>query len=946
MENTAPKGSLTNTDSVSATPGIAGMDALEEASVLSELAGASIFVYEFASRRFSLFRGLYSSEKKAITASLSGASDAAAIIGVHPDDARKIEAMFALMEKEDSKVSDVVRVTADDGVFHTVKVTARAVFRGEKPQAAIGIVEDADDKKADSGAEKGAKIRDSLTSFLSHAVIQSAITHELKTRVEVRRDALVLIDFDNLSEINEKLGRVFGDEILIFAAEKIVEACKGKDCLFGRFSGDEFLLFFKDMRNDVELESILYRIIEMIQGLYVGEIGIPSLSASAGVVMTSGAAELRSLLEKAKKAIYIQKICKVDGFLFYTSEMEGEILGQYIDFPRAQEAGEEPHSGSETADMLLDILSNTKDLDSAINLSLLKIGRRYSIESERVIEFFETGGAVEAQKTYEWGKRTGGSSGCEAVKLSRHELNLLKRGGDRIVTGVAEKALFPLAALLPKESSIAAAKIYNEGELSGFLVFSRADPADKWGKNELSVLRTFAKILSSYIAKTRGFIRAEEMVKRISQTDQLTGLYNYNDFRVAAAKAVNADGGENDFAVCALDVRGFKYVNEFYGYKGGNMLLKAAADFFIENRYFELGCRMLSDIFLVLVKMPKGVSDNTLNREIHMNMEKFLENQLRHYPRCNLHIVCGTCRVSLPDVDVQKAMDNANTLRKLQKNEFATSCKIYTGETAAALDFRTQLTNSLPAALAHHEFIFHLQPKVSVRTGRIVGAEALVRWEKDGKMLPPGLFLPVFESNGLITMIDFYVYEIVCRHLLERLKAKKPVVPISLNVSGVHLQSKGFAKSLLSIVRQHSVPPELLEFELTETVLLENLEAATKVFSFLQKEGFKISIDDFGSGHSSMLLLKEFQFDVVKMDKGFLPRNEEISGKDKIILSSAIDMAAKLNIKVLCEGVEKKEHVDFLKTTACDLIQGFYFSKPLPVKEFDKLIEENHAFEV
>ena len=945
MQDTAPNGALPDAEGGLGLLGSASEPALAQAGILSELIGVAIFIYEFGTGRFALFPGLLGREKKAMPANFTGVSDAAGAIGIHPDDARRVEAMLNALEKEASSCASVVRAAGPDGVFRLVRVAAKAVFRDGRPKVAVGFAEPADAEKADSSAEKDSERLDPLTRFLGHAEIQRAIIHELNTRVEVRRDALVLLEFDNLQEISEKLGRVFGDELLILAAEKVAEACRDKDCLFGRFSGDEFLLFFKDMHNDAELEDILSGIIKMIRGLYVDEIGTPSLSASAGVVMTSGAAELRSLLEKAEKTIHMQKICKIGGFLFYSSEMEGDLFGQYAESLREAAGGEASFAGSETADMLLDILSGTKDIYSAINLSLLKIGRRYSLGSECVIEFFEQGGAVEARKTYEWRKRAGKSADGATVKLSRRDVGLLKRGGDRIVAGSDAEELFPIAPLIPA-GTIAAAKIYSEGELSGFLVFARSGASATWSREELSALRTFAKILSSYIAKTRAFNRAEAMVKKASQTDPLTGLYNYNDFRIAAAEAVQADGGQNDFAVCAFDVRGFKYVNEFYRYKAGNAFLKAIAGFLSENRSFELGCRMLSDIFLVLVKMPKGVSDRFLNSQIRANMEKFLENQERHYPRCNLRIVCGTCRVDQPSVDVQKAIDNANTLRKEQKGEFRNASEIYAGDIAAALDFRTQLTNLLPAALASHEFVFYLQPKVSLKTGKIVAAEALVRWKKDGKLLPPDIFLPVFEGNGLITMVDFYVYEGVCKYLMERLKAKKPAVPVSVNVSGVHLQSKSFANNLLSLVRQYGVPPELLELELTETVLVENLAAAIDVFSAFQKAGFKISIDDFGSGHSSMLLLKEFPFDVVKMDKGFLPRSEAISGRDKIVLSSAIDMAARLNIEVLCEGVEKREHVDFLKTTACDLIQGYYFSKPLPIKEFNKLMEENHAFEV
>ena len=244
-------------------------------------------------------------------------------------------------------------------------------------------------------------------------------------------------------------------------------------------------------------------------------------------------------------------------------------------------------------------------------------------------------------------------------------------------------------------------------------------------------------------------------------------------------------------------------------------------------------------------------------------------------------------------------------------------------------------------AFRNHEFVVYMQPKVNLRTNQIDGAEALIRWKKmDGRIIFPNDFIPVFEKNKSITLLDFYVYDEVCKYIRQRMDMGKKVVRISVNVSRVHLMSidelVNYIKSLLT---KYKIPPQYLEFELTETVFSDKMDDTIILMKKLREElGVMVSMDDFGSGYSSLNVLTKLPLDVLKLDKDFL-KDFENDPDEKIIIPSVIDMAKKLNLSVVCEGVETKEQVAFLQDVGCDYAQGYFYSKPIPVEQFNELLE-------
>ncbi|MBO4678249.1 MAG: EAL domain-containing protein [Lachnospiraceae bacterium] len=237
-------------------------------------------------------------------------------------------------------------------------------------------------------------------------------------------------------------------------------------------------------------------------------------------------------------------------------------------------------------------------------------------------------------------------------------------------------------------------------------------------------------------------------------------------------------------------------------------------------------------------------------------------------------------------------------------------------------------------ALQNNEFVVYFQPKVSITDMRIAGAEALVRWNYDGQVLPPVKFIPFCERTGLVIDIDFYVLEETCKKMREWMDAGMELVRISVNFSKYHFNEEGVAERIYSVISHYGVPPEYIEVEFTETAYLDKEELLESTVDKLRSYGIKSSIDDFGSGYSSLNLLQNMDFEVVKLDKSLLGKGVE-NDKAKKVISSIIHMAKELNMEVLAEGVETVEELKLLRSLRCDIVQGFFFDKPLPVEAFE-----------
>lgn len=428
----------------------------------------------------------------------------------------------------------------------------------------------------------------------------------------------------------------------------------------------------------------------------------------------------------------------------------------------------------------------------------------------------------------------------------------------------------------------------------------------------------------------------------INMKDSLTGLDRYEVFLEKLEKAIEQIGDAR-ISIVYTDIKHFKYINDTYGYQVGNALLRDFVEEITENSV-RLICfsRVYSDNFVTANILRPDITNEQFKEVIHkVNLEwetKFREK----YLNSRLQFCTG---ISIIDknsrsLDAETAVSNANLARKVAKEMDSDCCVLFDHSMMEGIKREVEITSHVPKAIANHELKVYYQPKIETETLRLIGAEALVRWQKpDGTFVYPDEFIPLIERSGQVVDVDYYVYREAFRFLADRMAAGKNVVPISLNVSRIHLNKMHILEYVRELFEEYQIPSGLIEFELTESIYLDNTERALELVKGLHKLGTKVSMDDFGSGYSSLNLLSRLPIDIIKLDKVFL-KDDTLQESDKIIISCVVDMAKRLSITSLCEGVETPEQSDYLKQIGCQIQQGYYFSKPIPQEEFELFMDQ------
>lgn len=390
--------------------------------------------------------------------------------------------------------------------------------------------------------------------------------------------------------------------------------------------------------------------------------------------------------------------------------------------------------------------------------------------------------------------------------------------------------------------------------------------------------------------------------------------------------------------ICYFDFAEFKLINRYYGMNGGNALLMAAEARLNQIPQVAACERIISDQFMFLI-IANGIrSDEEIIRNYSVFAEEFLNKRRNQFSSCNLRTYCGISPVR--NGNVLEAIDYANIAwRKAKKNK-VTSAVVFDDSMLESLVLHQKIEREINTALQEERFVFYLQPKVNLLTGEITGAEALARrLDTDGKVVFPDDFLPFMEESGSVVELDRLILRRVCKNMRDRLNDGLPVVQTSVNLSRLHIQECEAAKWIHAIVQEYKIPPFLLEFELTETILLDQFAGAQNLCNQLREYGYSTSIDDFGAGYAGVNILQELDFDVLKLDRRFLTEEEPLRHRNRIILPDIIHTLHELHIIPLCEGVETAEQCQYLTEVGCEFVQGYYFSKPVPPEQFYETYE-------
>ena len=427
-------------------------------------------------------------------------------------------------------------------------------------------------------------------------------------------------------------------------------------------------------------------------------------------------------------------------------------------------------------------------------------------------------------------------------------------------------------------------------------------------------------------------------VYKAAYVDSLTGLPTKTRHKLDAQAYLEKQ--DRRYAYVTFDIDNFKYINEVFGYEYGNNVLIHIADVLKRRiREKELCTRITADKFAMLLLDEKG--QESLTTRIERIFEAITEvKEMKNGSRlCALEISCGVFRVkNTTDINIVRA--NANIARMESKRSLFDSIVYYDEELKALLLDRKQLEYDAAQALKNEEFVVYLQPKFEVNSERIIGAEALVRWNHPERgIISPSIFIPLFEANGFVIELDMYVLERVCELLAAWNAAGVPPMCVSVNLSRTHLYERNLVDRLVKIVKKYGIPAECIEFELTESAFYDEMGTLLTVMEDIKEKGFRLSMDDFGSGYSSLNLLQRLPVDVLKIDREFFGGLDESEGNDRgrRIVMHVISMAKDLDLTVLAEGVETQYQKEFLKYANCDVIQGYYYAKPMPIQEFERI---------
>lgn len=420
---------------------------------------------------------------------------------------------------------------------------------------------------------------------------------------------------------------------------------------------------------------------------------------------------------------------------------------------------------------------------------------------------------------------------------------------------------------------------------------------------------------------------------KVMETDSVTGALNRTGFFHKVQEILESEP-EQDFAIAYFNIQRFKTVNDLFGYESGDELLKKVAEILAGCFLNPLAVgRLEADRFVALTK-KEDMDLERLPELLHRTYTKG-ELNLDLYGKCGVYFIPRHTRLS-----VSEMCDRAKIAKSNISNQFVQPYAVFNEQMRVDYEQRSIALFHLDDGIKNGEIQVYYQPIYDAWTGKIALAEALARWfSSEFGSISPAKFIPTLEESGYITKLDYHVYQTVYNLIEKRQKAGKRVVDIGVNLSRMDLMDKHIMDTILGDVKNSDLPSGSISYELTESAYAGVSEDGNSFLTKMHEEGTKLLVDDFGSGVSSFSTIRDFDFDILKLDMGFVQKIG-LNRKNNNIIISLIELAHRLDLKVIAEGVETKEQADFLRNYGCDYFQGFYFAKPMPQEEFEALLDK------
>lgn len=854
---------------------------------------------------------------------------------IDPQSSDDLISFYGQIVNGEQELKTTIKAKNAAGGYSWFEITATTIFNHQgKPISVIGQTHNIDEKKKELDLLYNNSTKDSLTMLLNHKTAIQYINKILAKSSEADIHAFYMIDIDNFSYINETYGHSYGDTVLLEFSLRLQDIF-GDEHILARIGGDEFIVFLKTASNLEEVKHYANSIRETFINILSDENVHHNVTGSIGIsIYPQDGTKFGELFTKADMALYYSKRLGKNCFSMFSKSLMTSM--DYL--PSMVSDSVENNlqtSGSTVIESTLlanivDVLFDAKRLDASINAILKLIGNTLSLDN---IEIYEVAShSNNTVLTYEWASVPENRVSESFTSIPMEYARDFTYYKDSTTNIFYHNKAFCLPYGNSKYGdefrkihtySIFQCGLIDQGNDKGYIEACRNDPEKPWTKLEIDTLSVIFKIIGGYLLK----LQTEKSAEEAAKTDSLTHSSNMFSFIQIANKLI-AEHSDNHYAIVYSDIKNFKYINETHGFAEGNRILVSFAQA-LRNSLDEEETygRVNADRFVALMKFT---SDRELNQRI-CDISNFLNNVARASETSyKISILTGVYPLSSEDKDINKCMDLADTARKTITDSYKSSIAYFDNDIKTKITRKKQLEDLLDDALSNHEFVVYYQPKFLLDTNQICGAEALVRWKRpDGTLVPPFEFIPIFEDNGLIIDLDFYVCNLVCQKVRNLLDEGKQPIPISINFSRLHLRDKNLLPRLISIVNSYNIPSKYIEVEITESALSQKSDNILEILNSIHDSGFKLAMDDFGTGLSSLNLLRDLPFDVIKLDKDFFQKGASTS-KERTIIEYIVKMCLALGLEIVSEGVETEDQAEFLRTIHCPIAQGYLYEKPIP----------------
>ncbi|MEG0918817.1 MAG: EAL domain-containing protein [Anaerovoracaceae bacterium] len=845
-------------------------------------------------------------------------------------------------KEENHKGSFEIRLMDVDGVPEWYKCQCEIIYLGEDA-VLMGTARNIHKSK---DLEKSAN-SDELTGCFNKKHTERFITEFLKYEPLDSQHLFMLVDIDDFKNINDTLGHSFGDGVLKEIGKQL-RAIVRKDDIVGRIGGDEFVILLKNMNNTIAVKSKLAEIQSIFRFNFAGKNNNYKVSGSIGIARFSiDGTTFEELYNKADVAMYQAKKSGKDQFYIYKESLN-EHYKKVAHLPVITNSTIKFSGKNEAMIRAFKMIQHTSDLPATLHIVLKTMGE--TLKASRVSIFEFNSKTATWNSHFEW---------C-APNINPYSEEFREFKFDKIDELISlftaenvllcndtsqEKNVFSKPWEKLNVKAFMGGAYFYENHPIFFLAVEDCVSPRQWSEEDYSFIYFMTNLIAPYLSYENGNASSVDVkrdyyrLKEKLEFDNLTGIPTKEKFFADTVKLLR-DYPEKKFFAMQIDVVNFQMVNSYFGVDEGDRLLRDIGKNFRTKSDIILGTygRINADVFGGCYELFADIE----------TVAKRISESIRHsikdfHPDYKMRLVAGIHIIENPNVSLDEIYTKTSLAIKECKKHKETSCYIYTDNLMQRELREQEIVNDMQLAITEKQFKVYLQPKVSLSTGQVVGAEALCRWEHPVRgTLTPEEFIPIFEKHGYITQLDYYIWTETCKAIKKQIEQGNSI-PISVNASVIDLHNKNIVECFAELLNEYEIPPELLHIEITESVCVEDEFGISKVLQGLRNLGISIEMDDFCSGYSSLNVFEKFPVDILKLDMLFI-RGLTYSEKKKSTINLILGLAKMYDIKVVAEGIETEEQRLILKEMGCHIGQGYLFSRPVPAVDWNESNTETFTF--